>query len=386
MPIYEYHCEKCGKDFECLVFGSEKPECKGCHSKKVRKRMSACGFVSKGGGRDRQGVGRLFLRRLPRRKLRRVHALMAKSVIIGTRGSKLALWQAEWLRSALLQRFPGIAVELSVIKTQGDKILDVPLAKVGGKGLFVKEIEEALREGRVDVAVHSMKDMPAEIPAGLVIGAVPEREIPTDVLISRNGLTPHGDPRGRRIGTSSLRRAAQLRHVRPDLEVFPLRGNVETRIRKLDTDQLAAVVLAAAGVKRLGLEHRITDTWPRPHAPGRGSGCAVPRNPGGGPAHRPHGFHPGSPRHPHGGKRRARFPDAPGGRLPGAHCRLRTHRGLAFHVDRLGGRCRRKRRDQTQLERAGSLCRAHRRGVGRNPPQPGSRHHPGKTHIDGAVT
>jgi hydroxymethylbilane synthase len=184
---------------------------------------------------------------------------MAKPVIIGTRGSKLALWQAEWLRSALLQRFSGISVEVSVIKTQGDKILDVPLAKVGGKGLFVKEIEEALRAGRVDVAVHSMKDMPAEIPAGLAIGAVPEREIPTDVLISRNGLTLMDIPAGGVIGTSSLRRAAQLRHVRPDLEIFPLRGNVETRIRKLETDQLAAVVLAAAGVKRLGLEHRITE-------------------------------------------------------------------------------------------------------------------------------
>jgi hydroxymethylbilane synthase len=184
---------------------------------------------------------------------------MAKSVIIGTRGSRLALWQAEWLRSALLQRFSGIAVEVSVIKTQGDKILDVPLAKVGGKRHIVKEIEEPLRECRVDVAVHSMKDMPAEIPAGLVIGAVPEREIPTDVLISRNGLTLMEIPAGGVIGTSSLRRAAQLRHVRPDLEVFPLRGNVETRIRKLDTDHLAAVVLAAAGVKRLGLEQRITE-------------------------------------------------------------------------------------------------------------------------------
>jgi len=184
---------------------------------------------------------------------------MGQPVIIGTRGSKLALWQAEWLRSALVKRFPGISVELSIIKTQGDKILDVPLAKLGGKGLFVKEIEEALREGRVDIAVHSMKDMPAEIPTGLVIGAVPEREIPTDVLVSRNGLTLMEIPAGGVIGTSSLRRAAQLRSLRPDLEVIPLRGNVETRIRKLETDQLAAVVLAAAGLKRLGLAHRITE-------------------------------------------------------------------------------------------------------------------------------
>jgi len=184
---------------------------------------------------------------------------MSKPVVIGTRGSKLALWQAEWVRSAFRQDFPGVAVELSVIKTQGDKILDVPLAQVGGKGLFVKEIEEALLQGRADVAVHSMKDMPSEIPAGLAIGAVPEREIPFDVLISRNGLALRQIPAGGVIGTSSLRRAAQLRHLRPDLEVVPLRGNVETRIRKLDTDQLAAVVLAAAGVKRLGLGHRVTE-------------------------------------------------------------------------------------------------------------------------------
>jgi hydroxymethylbilane synthase len=184
---------------------------------------------------------------------------MATPVVIGTRGSKLALWQAEWVRSAIRQRFPGVAVELSVIKTQGDKILDVPLAKVGGKGLFVKEIEDALLQGRADVAVHSMKDMPSEIPAGLVIGAVPERETPTDVLLSRNGLPLRELPAGSVIGTSSLRRAAQLRHLRPDLVVVPLRGNVETRIRKLDTDPLAAVVLAAAGIKRLGLEHRVTE-------------------------------------------------------------------------------------------------------------------------------
>ena len=163
------------------------------------------------------------------------------------------------MRSAIRQRFPGAAVELSVIKTQGDRILDVPLAKVGGKGLFVKEIEDALLQGRADVAVHSMKDMPSEIPAGLVIGAVPEREIPTDVLISRDGLPLRELPAGSVIGTSSLRRAAQLRHLRPDLEVVPLRGNVETRIRKLDTDPLTAVVLAAAGIKRLGLEHRVTE-------------------------------------------------------------------------------------------------------------------------------
>ncbi len=185
---------------------------------------------------------------------------MARPVIIGTRGSKLALWQAEWVRSALLALWPGISVELAVIKTQGDKILDVPLAQVGGKGLFVKEIEEALQDGRVDLAVHSMKDMPAEIPEGLAVGAVPERESPTDVLISRDGARLAELASGSLIGTSSLRRAAQLRHARPDLRIAPLRGNLDTRLRKLETGDLSAVVLAAAGVKRLGLEERITET------------------------------------------------------------------------------------------------------------------------------
>jgi hydroxymethylbilane synthase len=184
---------------------------------------------------------------------------MADRVIIGTRGSKLALWQAEWVRSALLARFSGLSVELAVIKTQGDKILDVPLAQVGGKGLFVKEIEEALLDGRVDLAVHSMKDMPAEIPAGLAVGAVPERETPADVLISRDGQPLTELAPASAIGTSSLRRGAQLRHARPDLRIVPLRGNLDTRLRKLETGDLAAVVLAAAGVRRLGLEARITE-------------------------------------------------------------------------------------------------------------------------------
>jgi hydroxymethylbilane synthase len=184
---------------------------------------------------------------------------MADPVRIGTRGSRLALWQAEWVRACLAQRFPGTAIELSIIKTQGDKILDVPLAKVGGKGLFVKEIEEALLHGRADLAVHSLKDMPSEIPAALTIGAIPEREIPTDVLVARDGRKLMEIPAGGIIGTSSLRRAAQLKCLRPDLKIVSVRGNVETRIRKLETERLDAVVLAAAGMKRLGLEHRITE-------------------------------------------------------------------------------------------------------------------------------
>jgi len=183
---------------------------------------------------------------------------MPRTLRIGTRGSTLALWQANWVKSRLEAIHPGLTAELSVIRTTGDKILDVPLAGVGGKGLFVKEIEEALCDGRIDLAVHSMKDMPSEIPAGLCIGAVTERESPADVLISRNGEPLSDLEPGARIGTSSLRRAAQLRYFRSDLCILPLRGNLDTRLRKLASESLDAVVLAAAGVKRLGLESRIT--------------------------------------------------------------------------------------------------------------------------------
>jgi hydroxymethylbilane synthase len=179
-------------------------------------------------------------------------------ITIGTRGSKLALWQANWVKDAIGRRFPDRSVELSVIKTKGDKILDVPLAKVGGKGLFVKEIEEALLDGRIDLAVHSMKDMPAEIPAGLCIGAVPQREEPRDVLVTSNNQSFDQLRKGARIGTSSLRRSAQLLFLRPDLSIIPLRGNLDTRLQKLHTESLDAIVLAAAGIRRLGLADRIT--------------------------------------------------------------------------------------------------------------------------------
>ncbi len=187
---------------------------------------------------------------------------MMKVVKIGTRGSALAVWQAEWVRSQLLRLHPECQVELVKIKTTGDKILDVPLAQVGGKGLFVKEIETALLEGRVDLAVHSMKDMPADVPPGLRIGVVPERENPHDVLISRNGHKFEDLPKKARVGSSSLRRGAQVRHVRSDITVHPLRGNLDTRLRKLETEGLDAIILAAAGVKRLGLEERITEYIP----------------------------------------------------------------------------------------------------------------------------
>ena len=184
---------------------------------------------------------------------------MNDPVRIGTRGSKLALWQAGWVKSILEKKFPPIQIELILIKTQGDKILDVPLAKVGGKGLFVKEIEQALLARRIDIAVHSMKDMPADIPQGLCIGAIPARENPLDVFISRNGARFNEMAAGSVIGTSSLRRSAQLRHARPEMVVQPLRGNLDTRLKKLESENFDALVLAAAGVKRLNLEHRITE-------------------------------------------------------------------------------------------------------------------------------
>ena len=184
---------------------------------------------------------------------------MDKTLKIGTRGSKLALWQANWVKSSLEVKHPSLSIKLETIKTKGDKILDVPLSQVGGKGLFVKEIEEALLNGRIDLAVHSMKDMPGEIPKGLCIGAIPQREISQDVLISRNNKRLSKLDLGAKIGTSSLRRKSQLLHTRPDLVVLPLRGNLDTRLKKLETENLDAIILAAAGIKRLGLENRITE-------------------------------------------------------------------------------------------------------------------------------
>ncbi len=209
--------------------------------------------------RNRFVLSRFFLRRLFSDQLRRVQSLMKTSVKIGTRGSKLALWQANWVKSALNKKFPRQSIDLVTIKTRGDKILDVPLAKVGGKGLFVKEIEQALIERRIDIAVHSMKDMPAEIPQGLCIGAIPEREVPQDVWVSRKGVRFSELGRGTVVGTSSVRRAAQLRYARPDILIQPLRGNLDTRLKKLHTENLDAIVLAAAGVKRLNLEKQITE-------------------------------------------------------------------------------------------------------------------------------
>jgi hydroxymethylbilane synthase len=180
------------------------------------------------------------------------------TIRIGTRGSQLALWQAGWVKTAIEQHAPGVTVALDIIKTKGDKILDVPLAKVGGKGLFVKEIEEAILDGRIDLAVHSMKDMPAELPSGLAITAIPRRENPLDALVAHSCHSLEALPFGAVVGTSSLRRSAQLLRIRPDLHIEPLRGNLDTRLKKLDTAHLDAIVLAAAGLIRLGLSHRIT--------------------------------------------------------------------------------------------------------------------------------
>jgi hydroxymethylbilane synthase len=176
---------------------------------------------------------------------------------IASRGSQLALWQANWVQARL--RELGSESRIEIIKTTGDKITDVPLAKVGTKGLFTKEIEEALLDGRADLAVHSLKDLPTELPDGLVLAAIPEREDPRDAILGRR-LSDL--PAGAKVGTSSLRRAAQLRRLRPDLVIESVRGNLDTRVRKLEEGQYDAIVLAAAGLKRLGWGAKIAEILP----------------------------------------------------------------------------------------------------------------------------
>lgn len=189
-------------------------------------------------------------------------ATKKRNVVIGTRGSKLALWQANWVRREIMKRNPDVEVALEKIKTTGDKILDVPLAKVGGKGLFVKEIEEALLDKNVDLAVHSMKDVPTVFPDGLILKCITKREDPRDALISRNNVSLKDLPSGAKIGTSSLRRQSQLLAYRPDFEIMQLRGNLDTRLQKLEDGHYDAIILAGAGVKRLGLEDKITELIP----------------------------------------------------------------------------------------------------------------------------
>ncbi|MEO8596645.1 MAG: hydroxymethylbilane synthase [Candidatus Solibacter sp.] len=178
-------------------------------------------------------------------------------LVIASRGSQLALWQARWVESQLTAA--GYECRIEIIKTTGDKITDVPLAQVGGKGLFTKEIEEALLDGRAQLAVHSLKDLPTELPEGLVLAAVPERQDPRDAII---GCKLAELPQGAKVGTSSLRRSAQLRQLRPDLAIESVRGNLDTRLRKLDEGQYAAILLAAAGLNRLGWADRIAELIP----------------------------------------------------------------------------------------------------------------------------
>ena len=178
---------------------------------------------------------------------------------IGTRGSRLALFQANWVKEKLEQVHSRLRVTLVKIKTTGDKIQDAPLAKIGGKGLFVKEIEEALLAKRIDLAVHSIKDVPTEFPQGLHLSVITKREDPRDAFISREGIPLKDLLQGAKIGTSSLRRQAQLLHFRGDLQLIPLRGNLDTRLKKLKTLGLDGIVLACAGLKRLGLDEKITE-------------------------------------------------------------------------------------------------------------------------------
>ena len=188
---------------------------------------------------------------------------MKDALIVGTRGSKLALWQAGYVESRLRERYPSLRVEKKIMTTKGDRILDAPLAKIGGKGLFTKELEAEMLTGGIDLAVHSLKDMPTEVPEGLCIAVITKRLHPGDALVSLRHSSFGKLPLGARVGTSSLRRKAQLLAARPDLMISDLRGNVDSRLRKLEEEGLDAIVLAVAGLRRLGLEERITEVLPK---------------------------------------------------------------------------------------------------------------------------
>jgi hydroxymethylbilane synthase len=201
-----------------------------------------------------------------------VRSSPSSTIVIATRESRLALWQAEHVKALLEQR--GHRVELLGMTTRGDQILDRSLSKVGGKGLFVKELEAALEDGRADIAVHSLKDVPMELPAGFVLACVLEREDPRDAFVSPRYASLDALPQGAVVGTSSLRRTVLLQALRPDLDIQPLRGNLDTRLRKLDEGQFAAIVLAAAGLKRLGLGERIREVFaPERMLPAAGQGA-----------------------------------------------------------------------------------------------------------------
>jgi hydroxymethylbilane synthase len=181
---------------------------------------------------------------------------------IGTRGSSLAITQSGWVKSMIEARHPDVSVELIRITTKGDKILDSALSKIGGKGLFVKEIEEALLRKDVDLAVHSIKDVPGDLPEGLCLSVFPEREDPRDAFISKEYSSLYDLPRGASIGTGSLRRSSQLQGIRPDLKIVPIRGNVDTRLKRIQAGEFHAIILAAAGLKRLGLSENLKQLLP----------------------------------------------------------------------------------------------------------------------------
>jgi hydroxymethylbilane synthase len=192
---------------------------------------------------------------------------MTETLKIGSRGSKLALWQAEWVAAQLTALHPRLEVSIEIIRTSGDVLKDAPLSIIGGKGVFTKELEEALLDGRIDLAVHSLKDLPTILPKNLTIAAVTEREDTRDALVVHAGLALKNPslkslPEGAVVGTSSLRRLAQLKHLRPDIGIKDLRGNVDTRLRKLDAGDYDAIILAAAGLRRLGLRERIGASIP----------------------------------------------------------------------------------------------------------------------------
>ncbi|HDT5886745.1 hydroxymethylbilane synthase [Aeromonas dhakensis] len=200
--------------------------------------------------------------------------MAARTLKIATRKSPLAMWQANFVKDRLEALYPELQVELVPMSTQGDKILDTPLAKVGGKGLFVKELETAMLEGRADIAVHSMKDVPVEFPEGLGLHTICEREDPRDAFVSNRFTAIDELPQGAVVGTSSLRRQCQLRAARPDLVIRDLRGNVNTRLAKLDAGEYDAIILAAAGLKRLEMAHRITAfIEPEESLPANGQGA-----------------------------------------------------------------------------------------------------------------
>ncbi len=199
---------------------------------------------------------------------------MTDTLRIATRSSPLAIWQAEYVQQRLTALNPSLTVELVRIKTQGDIILDTPLAKIGGKGLFVKELEQAMLDGRADIAVHSMKDVPMELPEGLTLAVICEREDPRDAFVCNTYERFDDLPFGAHVGTSSLRRSAQLKAARPDLLISSLRGNVQTRLGKLDAGEFDAILLAAAGLKRLGLGERIRhELMPEVSLPAVGQGA-----------------------------------------------------------------------------------------------------------------